>query len=294
MAMRYAIFGDTGGHASQLLASLLRLGFNSHTFALPADLTVVHLGDLIHKGPASDDLVRIVDQIMRRNPTNWVQLLGNHEAQHVPGAPYFWRCSCSQETLEILHDWRATRRARLAHALAPSPKLAEFAEVGAKDLLLTHAGVTRRFWEERLNEPGTAAAAAELINKLPLDVASQPGKMLPAGGIGRYKGPLPPVPAGHANRLLPVGPLWALSSEEVFTSWFDGQLPFVQVHGHTAAYDWEREGWYPNTPELYRAETYLDPTNRVSYTPVGGSLMVGLDPSFEDYASVAEQPYLLL
>lgn len=280
---RYAIFGDTGGHASQLLASLLELGWDSYTLALPEDLIVVHLGDLVHKGPATDDLVRIVDSIMRRNPHNWVQLLGNHEAQHVPGAPSFWRCACSEQTKEILHDWRATRRAQVAFSLAPRGQFSEYADVAEKGLLLTHAGVTRKFWDWYLSDTTGADEAAEKINELALSKSAHPGIMLPRDARGRV-----------TNRLLPVGPLWALASKETYPSWFDGSMPFVQVHGHTSAFDWERQRWYPGTPDMFKMDVQLDHGNRVSYTPVGGSLLVGLDPAFEDYASAQRQPFLLL
>lgn len=281
--VKYAIFGDTGGHASLLLASLLKLGWNPHTLALPEDLIVVHLGDLIHKGPATDDLVRIVDSIMRRNPHNWVQLFGNHEAQHIPGAPSFWRCACSDQTKEILHDWRATRRALLAFSLAPSIKFSEYANVSDKGLLLTHAGVTHKFWQWHLNSVTSADEAADLINLLPLEKVAHPGIMLPRDARGK-----------SFNPLRPAGPLWALSSQETYPSWFSEHMPFVQVHGHTAAFDWERKRWYPGTPYPFQQDAQLDSANRISYTPVGGSLLVGLDPAFEDYASLEEQPYLLL
>lgn len=291
---RYAIFGDTGGYASLLLASLLELGYNSHTQTLPEDLVVVHLGDLIHKGPATDDLVRIVDSIMRRNPYNWVQLLGNHEAQHVPGAPTFWRCACSDQTKEILHDWRATRRAQVAFSLAPSARFSEYADVAGKGLLLTHAGVTSKFWEWYLRDTTSADEAAVAINELPLDKASQPGIMLPNTGLGYYHRTSGAVGTKKRNPLLPVGPLWALASKETYSSWFDGTMPFVQVHGHTAAFDWENDHWYPGTPDIFKMDAQLDYANRASYTPVGNSLLVGLDPAFEGYASLKAQPYLLL
>jgi hypothetical protein len=281
--MRHVVFGDTGGHGSQLLASLVELGMDKASFLLPEDLTVIHMGDLIHRGPQSDELVQIVDRIMARNGERWVQLMGNHESQHLPGAPWFWRCACNEATLGTLHDWWGARKIRLAHALPPgsSVKLGEYADVADKGILFTHSGLGRPFWLDVLGSPASAELAAAAINFRPLQQIAMPGVMLGA-------------------RAPWVGPLWALGSAEVFMTWLNRNMPFVQVHGHTAAYKWdevwgdEEETWYPGTPDEYKLSTYLDAVNRVSYTPVGNSLLVGVDPGYEMYARQPAQPFLVL
>ena len=50
---RVAIFGDIGGHAAELTRELVSLGADPDTLRLPADLTVVQVGDLVTLAPGS-------------------------------------------------------------------------------------------------------------------------------------------------------------------------------------------------------------------------------------------------
>ena len=260
--MALHVFGDTGGHFDQLFTSLLQLGLNPDTFELPADVRVVHLGDLIHKGPKSNELVQLVEQILTANPVGqWVQLLGNHESQHIPGGRHFWSCDCNNQTKSLLKQWYREQVAFVAY--------------GEGDFLFTHSGVTRSFWES-VGKPANALDTAARLQALDAERAFQPGVML-----------------GHRT---PAGPVWALSTFEVFNSWNNSPepMPFVQVHGHTSALDWEQENWYP-APDEFMAVAKGDPTSRALIVPVAGSAMIGLDPSFEkESPSLLAQPYLVL
>ena len=87
---RVALFGDVGGHAAELRSALVRLGADPETLALPADLTVVQVGDLIHRGPDSPGAVDIARTVMTAQPRQWVQLVGNHEAQYLAPPRFHW------------------------------------------------------------------------------------------------------------------------------------------------------------------------------------------------------------
>ena len=85
MSKRVAIFGDVGGHARPLFDALVRLGMDPDTLTIPFDLTVVQVGDLIHRGPETGGVLNLVAQIIATQPARWVQLVGNHEALYLPG-----------------------------------------------------------------------------------------------------------------------------------------------------------------------------------------------------------------
>lgn len=76
-----AVLGDVGGHLAALRAELTRLGVpDGGDGPIPADLTVVQVGDLVHRGPESDAVVALVDRHLSATPRRWLQVVGNHEA----------------------------------------------------------------------------------------------------------------------------------------------------------------------------------------------------------------------
>ena len=54
---RVAVIGDVGGHLAELRRELVRLGADEETGELPDDLTIVQVGDLVHRGPDSAGVV---------------------------------------------------------------------------------------------------------------------------------------------------------------------------------------------------------------------------------------------
>ena len=283
--MRTIVFGDTGGHAIPFFAALQNLGIDPDELIIPEGIQIVHLGDLIHKGPDSNIIIMVVNQIMIRNPDRWHQILGNHEYNYIQGAPKFWRGELNTEAWKILQSWFHKKKAQPAFYLPSTasfliPKSLRFDSslLTGKGILFTHAGVTRKFWKS-IESPATAKLASEVINSLPVTQVAKPGIMLDSRG---------------AN----PGPVWALSTDEVFNSWNfeeDNELgnidmPFVQVHGHTAGYYWRTRNWY-NASKQFREATKLSPENRVSYTKVANSLQIGCDPAFSNTADLKVQPY---
>src|ERR1700755_2285929 len=81
---RVAVIGDVGGHLLELEAALASLGATGGDHRLPDDLTVVQVGDLIDRGPDSAGVLDLVDRYLDNQPAQWVQLIGNHEAQYLP------------------------------------------------------------------------------------------------------------------------------------------------------------------------------------------------------------------
>lgn len=278
----YRVFGDTGGHEQQLRAGLEAIGMEPSTLLLPESVTVVHCGDLIHKGPHSLAVLELVDAVMRANPGRWIQLLGNHEAQYFRGAPTFWPQVIDEQGQLILHSWRARGLLRNAYAVAAPLEvhgLSTAVDLDSRGVLFTHAGLTYEFWQSELGAEREPLALAALINELPLALVTQPGSML----------------SGHNHHYSPhVGPVWASAGRELWSSWLEReQVPFHQVHGHTGHYDFDFKRWWWKN-RLVRLQSTLELDSRLGVTQLGDAWQFTVDPGFEEQATVALQPSLQL
>lgn len=250
---RIAVLGDLSGHTVPLYRALEQLGVDLGAMRVPRDLTVVQLGDLVHRGPDGDEAVAFVDEMMGRNPTRWVQLLGNHEAQHVDG-PGFGLCDCTAQTATTIRHWVRTGRAGLAFA-------AEVAEIGP--VLISHAGLSAKHWRG-LGAPAQPAAALVALEHL----AHTDRLSAYAGGemLGIHDGD--------------PGVLWAEAGAELYAAWLGRHPPFSQVHGHSSAYHWDARRFSATMPEALQATTVLDVQARHLRVRIGGQLFVGIDPCF--------------
>jgi hypothetical protein len=283
--MKYVVFGDTGGHGKQLFTSLKTLGVDLKNFIIPDNLTIIHLGDLIHKGPNSKAILDTVDKLITNNPGKWRQILGNHEFNHIPGAPIFWRCDCDEEDIAILQKWYreglATPTFGLDNIVPPN------LEVTAKPKLVaansswffSHGGLTF-YWWEAMGSPNSAVQAAELFNELDVREVTLPGAML---GMPQFK----------------AGPVWAIGNDEVWNSWKGNNEipPFSQMHGHTTSYLWNNGRWWDSrkTFKPFRDASKVNPETRAVITDLGdNNLMVGIDPGYNKIATTATQPYIVL
>ena len=117
--MRIAVIGDVGGHAEPLRHELARLGARPDG-SLPEDLIVVQVGDLIHRGPDSAQVVNIVDRYLRTQPGQWIQLIGNHEAHYLQPPVFVWPETLSRKHIRILNRWWQNGAAAVAAAVETS------------------------------------------------------------------------------------------------------------------------------------------------------------------------------
>jgi hypothetical protein len=267
---RLAVIGDVGGHADELARALEGLGANVEKGVLPKGLTVVQVGDLVHKGPDSRGVLDIVGRFLVRDPDAWVQLMGNHEARYLGGPIFRARSSATLdvELVERLQDWAERGWMRMAAAV-------ERADI-PEGVLITHAGLTRGLWE-LLGSPERAADAALLLNRgfhLNPEPILRPGRILD----------------GEASAL-PVGTVWAEAGVELAGGWMDTRAPFGQVHGHTSFYDYFRGRWRP--PEDFAGARILDAEKRHTFVEAGGKWLVGVDPSHGAHAAPRWEPYVL-
>lgn len=249
---RVAVIGDIAGHVDQLRAELRRLGADARTQTLPADLLVVQVGDLVHRGPDSAGVVALVERYLNEQPDQWVQLVGNHEAQYLSEPKFRWPERLDPATADTLRRWWSSGQMVAAVAL----------RTPHEDLLITHAGLTVGFWREVLDRLTIVDRVADAVNSLigtHEDVLFSAGQML---GGGR------PAPL--------AGPLWAATATELLPPWVRTHLPFSQIHGHSSLVDWS-----DRKPQLLGplgAATALDVTAKHETTVLPGGRIIGVDP----------------
>jgi hypothetical protein len=250
---RIAVIGDVAGHLDELRTELRRLGADPTTGVLPADLTVVQVGDLVHRGPASDDVVALVDRYLTDQPGQWIQLVGNHEAQYLRAPVFEWPQRLAPKAAATLRRWWAGGQMRVATSVRD----------GTESYLITHAGLTAGFWRSDLCAPQDAEQAAAALNAL---ISTDENAVFRAGTmlLGRRC-------AGSA------GPAWAAASAELLPSWRAERLPFSQIHGHDSLFDWRR-GRFPTASAELAERTVLDREAKHESTTLAGGRIIGIDP----------------
>lgn len=243
---RVAIIGDVGGHADQLRRAL---------DDLPPDLTVIQVGDLVDRGPASAEVLDIVQE-----RENWFQLVGNHEAQYLPEGTLFWPDPIAPDDVTRLRQWWADGRMHVAAAITTADD----------DYLITHAGLTVACWEE-LGEPATATEAANRLNERP-------------GLIWRM---------GDHARDERSGPLWAESGAALHEPWMShrGVVPFGQIHGHSSIVHYPQHRF--TCDGRIRQRATVDWDARHVRVRVGGRLFVGVDPKHGRTGASHWQPLIV-
>lgn len=268
---RVAVIGDVGGQLPALVEQLVGLGADPDTCALPPDLTVVQVGDLMHRGPDSPGVVDLVDRVLRAQPGQWVQLVGNHEALYLGLPQFHWPERLPGSSQEVVNRWWGTARLRIAAAV----------EIADRDVqwLVTHAGLTQGFWRHFLGLPDTAADAARALNRL---IGSLHEKWLFRPGVMVTR-----------TSDLSAGPLWASAPDELLPSWREAalEMPFDQVHGHSSLVDWAT-GRRLGRPE--RIGPFLqDDRLRHTTSLIGDRRIVGVDPGHGRRAAPAWAPLVL-
>jgi hypothetical protein len=256
---RLAVIGDVGGHADQLRWALDWLGAESGR--LPPDVVVIQVGDLVDRGPDSMGVLETVTRLLAEQPRQWIQLVGNHELQYLPGGTVFWREPLADAGVRRLRDWWAAGSVRVAAAVRTAD---------GDDLLLTHAGLTLAAWQQ-LGEPTSATRAAELLNQRP-DLIWQTG--------------------AHA-RDDQAGPLWAESGAALHEPWmaYRGIVPFGQIHGHSTVVRFADQRW--RCTGRVRQRATVDWHARHVRVRLGGRVFTGVDPGHGRAGATKWQPLTL-
>jgi len=251
--VRVGILGDVGGWSHALERALVDLGCDPDLGTVPADLFVVQVGDLIHKGPDNAGCVALVDHMFQGG--RWIQLMGNHEAQYL-GGPFFWREELSDGCIAVLQRWRVDGQLALACA---------FDTVEYGPLLITHGGLVPSRWE-RLGGPIDVHAVARALDR---ELGADPAGALAAGSMLGLPGP--------------PGVVWPDPVGELLVPWGHfPALPFSQVHGHASPYRWGANRWQEGMGALSSSVVRsVDlPRRRTTARWPDGRSIVGIDPGF--------------
>ena len=75
----------------------------------------------------------LVDRYLHNQPEQWIQLIGNHEAQYVPGGTRFWRETLTDHDAVRLRRWWGEEQMQVAAVVRAAD---------GDEVLLTHAGLT--------------------------------------------------------------------------------------------------------------------------------------------------------
>lgn len=280
------IIGDVAGHLGALRRALAAHGVDPDRCTIPSNLVVVQVGDLVHRGPDSAAVVRLVDSFLRgAHGDRWIQLIGNHEQPYLFDRPSVIRRELDDTTAEIVRSWWADGRAHVATAVSPDwtalhlPRRMR-AVHPAGDILVTHAGLTHGAWVN-LGRPATAAEAADAVNaeaRGPAIVALRAGSMI----------------SGTPD--LSAGPLWAQAGAELLESWERTEdAPHLnQVHGHTTVRSWAQERWWPGAAAIInRGDLLADQLTKQELARMGTRLIWGIDPGHDREPTPDWEPLLL-
>ncbi len=272
-----AVLGDVGGHLGALQEALTQLGCEGTH--IPEGFIVCQVGDLIHRGPSSGEVVTYVDEIMEKNPGQWVQLLGNHEENEILRHQFEWPDRVDDTTRDTLMRWWEDGSMQLAWSFCATgvrdPQTGELTHSPAHhaaasfctncgEVLVSHAGMTVGVWE-KLERTQSAHDAARLINAERYNYQHtvwNTGVML------------------ERQIRRDAGVVWARADDELL--WFWNREPgpgFHQVHGHSSAYNWNR-GRYQrrDLEEILSDRTSIDTRFRHLRTELEGGTIWGCDP----------------
>ena len=264
------IFGDTGGHANELFTALSELGVDLKTGEIPEDIHILHVGDLVHKGPGTDRIVALVNRVASKNPERWTQIIGNHEAMHIGLSKPFTKCNCSDTTISTLISLRDSNFLKLAASVSGD----NFSEIAGKDALITHAGLTNTLWREagRLSAQG-------MVDHINMNLNNYL-----AAGL---------VPTDVYNEK--AGVFWAEALHEVRGSWVKSgdEAPFHQVHGHIPLFKWELGRYYEKMPTDSSILLMEYERACVSRFDEDRTVFITIDPGFSNLPpSINTQPNL--
>jgi len=255
--MKICVIPDIGGHATAFNTMLKQAGVKN--CQIPKNTTIIQLGDLVHKGPDSVECVNIAEKLINTNPDRYIQLVGNHEAHYLGGVQLYGRAGVVKipdSTIKILKYWWKSNIMKVAFAATT--------EYG--NMLFTHAGITKTFWNE-INSPITAEETAHVLNNLKSnkqDLIFREGK-LTLGGNARFN----------------VGPLNARTGAELASEWLtNGSMPFSQTHGHETLYWWTDKTWHYDVPTYVKEKATVDLRNKRTHLKIGDKHIFSVDPAF--------------
>lgn len=268
------IVGDIGGQFEVFKDIVASVGGDPATGVLPAGITMVQVGDVVRfaEAPALDSLAcaELADRLIHANGGRYVQMLGNHESPLLGGtADPKWEVRDLPECRAIVQRWWDEGSARLAVALQKDDH---------RDMLITHAGLTRGYaeWLGADTAPEAVRALNAFVGKVGFAEFERPGALVTGD----------PDPGAD--------PLWAMAASELHPSWLGAASDFDQIHGHSCLVDWESGEFWPEATAAVRRATTVDRRGRFTATLNGGSVVRSVDWVLQNGSRRMEWPLLVL
>lgn len=245
--MTVVVLGDVGGQTQVYREALLSLNIDPDECIIPDGITLVQVGDVVrfNHSPHLDSLgcVEISDRLLRNNPGKFIQLLGNHDLALLGGAhdPH-WKIYDLPESKEYVERWWNEGIASLGVYLKPiNPH--------DKDILITHAGLGKNYWEKISG--GDASKTASALNSLVGQNVAEfevPGHLV----------------TGQDN--INADTAWALVGPEFHSTWQKETMPFHQIHGHACLVEWESKKFWPDVIQEVIDTTEINWSHRYTVT----------------------------
>lgn len=221
--MKTVLLGDIGAQYGVMLDMLKRVGMGPDLM-VPDGLTIIQVGDVVRMANDSHldsyACAKLSDEILRKNPGRWIQLLGNHESSFIGGPyPEYWvERSAFHDCHDIISGWWNEDLVKLAVGF----------ELDDGEYVLSHAGITHGYTEHV-----GLTDAKSLVSHINGIVGTDYGKVARTGIVNFFDEPN-----------MSSDFLWASSGGELIPSWEGKEMQFHQIHGHdTPLLSWE-------TPEL--------------------------------------------
>lgn len=265
--MDFALFGDIGGHKELFEQSLIDLGCNVEAGIIPDDITIVQVGDLVDRGPDSNGVVDLVNKFIASD--RWIQLVGNHEQRMLIGPNFDTPRSLSEPDEEhwaIIQTWRERGWLHLACGIE--------AEDG-EQYFITHAGLSMQFWAINYDREEELSSLVELVNRH-WDISTDEGWYF---GVDTRRPQYP-------------GVTWANCRRDLLPSWFEGNLPWNQVHGHSTLLPWGNMRDFVR-PDNFEHVTYDLHARHSWMSYPNDKKIIQIDPALGTYSGFAPVPYMV-
>lgn len=244
--MKTVIVGDIGGQYDLFRDVIESVGGDPDTGVLPNNITMIQVGDIVRfaSAPALNSLAcaQLAQKLIEVNEGRYIQLLGNHETPLLGGAldPH-WATTALPESQPLVQRWWDEKLAHLAVSLTKD---------GHRDILITHAGLTRGYMEWLGTT--TSFEVARKLNSFVGNVCIQEFEQ--TGGLV----------TGISNTSADI--VWALVGLELHDSWKDAHPEFNQIHGHSCLMEWESEKFWHDIPQHVIDATVVNYRDRYTVT----------------------------
>lgn len=272
--MKTVIVGDIGGQLDVFKDVVKSVGGDPETCILPSDVTMIQVGDIVRFNPSNEldsvGCAMYAQKLIEVNDGRYIQLLGNHESPLLGGAwcPN-WKVIDLPESKPIVQKWWTEKTCSLGVVLR---------KPGQKDILVTHAGLTRGFMQTLGTESAvdTALTLNSYVGNVELREFENPGRLV----------------TGKVN--MSADTFWALLGSELHESWRGNHPDFNQIHGHSTLIEWESGRLFDIAEDVLSA-TSINYRDRYSVTVYdSGYTLRSVDWALQNHHQRMRWPLLVL